>query len=253
MLRVYAEKYIELGQRMADASGHFSLIEGATQEKTAEYNEWLKDDLTDLSKVCEDLSLKISNQLAKRRIEELPTSEGEFKLLLETVKEELKPRLMLFVPPHLARHYNRNSVLTEAAKTAFPTPFTELKAAGNAVAFGLPTASVFHSIRAAEIGVRCMATDLGVIFNFPIEFAEWGKIVAEIEPRIEAIKQQPRSPARDADLVFYSEAASQFRHFNDGWRVRVSHARATYDESQALRVLQHTKEFFETLAARLKE
>jgi AcrR family transcriptional regulator len=253
MLRVYAEKYIELGQRMADAGAHFSLVEGATPEQSAEYHQWLSDDLKELAAVCEELSLKISTETVKKRVKELPTSEGEFSLLLEVVKEELKARLLLFVPPHLVRHYNRNSTLTEQAKTAFPTPFAELRAAGNAVAFGLPTASVFHSMRAAEIGVRCLATALGVTFGFPIELAEWGKIVGEIEPKIEAIKQQPRSLPRDADLQFYSEAASQFRHFNDGWRVRVSHARATYEESQALRVLQHTREFFETLATRLKE
>jgi hypothetical protein len=238
---------------MADASGHFSLIEGAAPEKVAEYNVWLRDDLKELAAVCEQLSLKVSTALVNRRVTELPASEGEFNLLLEAVKEELKNRLMLFVPPHLAGYYNRSSMLTPSAKTAFPTPFKELMAAGNAVALGLPTASVFQSMRAAEIGVRCMATALGVVFSFPIEFAEWGRVVAEIEPKIEAIKQQPRSTSRDADLTFYSEAASQFRYFNDGWRIRVSHARVTYEESQAIRLLRHTREFFETLAARLKE
>src|SRR5271165_2711903 len=86
MLRVYAEKYIELGQRMADANAHFSLIEGATSEKTIEYNQWLSDDLKELAAVCEELSLKVSTALVKRRITKLPTSEGEFALLLETVK-----------------------------------------------------------------------------------------------------------------------------------------------------------------------
>jgi hypothetical protein len=33
----------------------------------------------------------------------------------------------------------------------------------------------------------------------------------------------------------------------------VAHARALYDEVQALKVLEHTRDFFETLGERLKE
>jgi hypothetical protein len=52
---------------------------------------------------------------------------------------------------------------------------------------------------------------------------------------------------------FYSEAATQFRYFKDGWRVRVARARATYEEAAALKILDHTKDFFEDLAPKLFE
>jgi hypothetical protein len=67
--------------------------------------------------------------------------------------------------------------------TNFCSAAAELVAAGNSFASELYTACVFHSMRAAEIGVRAFATALGVTFKFDIEYAEWGKIVGEINPK----------------------------------------------------------------------
>ena len=67
------------------------------------------------------------------------------------------------------------------------------------------------------------------------------------------MKGLPRGTYKDEELKFYSQAAVQFRYFKDAWRVRVAHARETYEESPAIQVFTHTLEFFDTLATRLKE
>jgi hypothetical protein len=108
-------------------------------------------------------------------------------------------------------------------------------------------------MRAAEVGVQVMGAELGVTFSYPIDLAEWGSILGEIEKKLLDMKQKPRSDQRDTDLKFYSEAAAQFRHFNNAWRVRIAHARATADESEAVKVLDHVTDFFVTLSSRLKE
>jgi len=41
----------------------------------------------------------------------------------------------------------------------------------------------------------------------------------------------------EADLHFLSEAAAQFRFFKSGWRVRVAHGRATYNEPEAIEAI----------------
>jgi hypothetical protein len=53
---------------------------------------------------------------------------------------------------------------------------------------------------------------------------------------------------KDADLLFFNEAADQFSFFKDGWRIRVAHARATYTEPQAKEAIDHVRSFSETLA-----
>lgn len=45
----------------------------------------------------------------------------------------------------------------------------------------------------------------------------------------------------------------QFRYFKDGWRVRAAHARATYEEPEALTVIEHAASLIGDLSKRLKE
>ena len=61
--------------------------------------------------------------------------------------------------------------------------------------------------------------------------AEWQQILDQIERKIREISQHPKTLQKDADQKFYSEAASQFRYFKDGWRVRAAHARESFTES----------------------
>jgi HEPN domain-containing protein len=137
---------------------------------------------------------------------------------------------------------------------AFPSASEELVAAGNGLTASLYTACVFHSMRAAEIGLRALGNELGVSFpDKPIELAEWANILDQAESKIVAMKALPRGTEKDEQLHFYSQAALQFRYFKDAWRVRVSHARENYEEAAAIRVFNHTMEFFETLATRLYE
>jgi hypothetical protein len=109
-------------------------------------------------------------------------------------------------------------------------------------------------MRAAEIGVRVLGAALGVSFpDKPLELAEWQNILDQADSKIIAMKNLPRGTHKDEELNFYSQSAVQFRYFKDAWRVRVAHARETYEESAALQVFTHTLEFFDTLAIRLKE
>jgi hypothetical protein len=109
-------------------------------------------------------------------------------------------------------------------------------------------------MRAAEIGVRVLGRELGVEFpDKPLELAEWQNILDQCDAKIVAMKEMRRGVEKDEKLNFYSQAAVQFRYFKDAWRVRVAHARETYEEKAATRVFDHTLEFFETLATRLKE
>jgi hypothetical protein len=173
-------------------------------------------------------------------------------MLTRVFYAEVKEKTLYYIPPHLAKYYHID-LPDEVSILSFPSAASEIIWAGRCLAVGLPTASVFHSMRAAEIGVRALGTALGVTFCFPIELAEWQNILDQIDAKIRNLKNQPRSPQKDSDLEFYSQAAAQFRYFKDGWRIRVAHARATYDEEQATDVVDHVRSFFVTLAGRLSE
>lgn len=102
--------------------------------------------------------------------------------------------------------------------------------------------------------MRAMAKELGVSFpDKPIELAEWQNILDKADSIVVNMKNLPRGTHKDEELKFYSQACVQLRYFKDAWRIRVAHARETYEDDQARRIFDHTLEFFETLSGRLRE
>lgn len=257
MLRVYADRYIELGQRLADARAHLAIMENENDpEEIESRDEMLADDLSSLLETCEALSLSTSVAVLKPRIENVPDSEGEFILLLDTVIAELKSKLFLFVPSHVAQYYEWDGIVTDVVVNAFPKASEEIRAGGSCFAAGLHTACVFHAMRAAEIGLRSLGTKYNITIKSgkDIALAEWREILDGLNTAVQRIENLPNStPNKEEDLQFCSEAAAQFRFFKNGWRVRAAHARATYSESQAKEAIDHVRSFFEILAPRLKE
>jgi hypothetical protein len=108
-------------------------------------------------------------------------------------------------------------------------------------------------MRAAETGVRALGTAMEISLSHPIELADQQAILNAVQGKLSDIGKRPRSVERDADLEFFAQAAAQLQFFKDGWRVRLAHARATYNEAQAREVIDHVRAFFEIAAARLKE
>jgi hypothetical protein len=253
-----ADQYVKLGQHLEQVRVSFHLLE--TFEQPSQKDEKArarviadcKDSLGELIKIFRDLGLSRAEELVAHAISDLPQTRREFEMLLRAVMADIRQTVFLFIPQHLTKYYD---VLFQSfITTAFPLASKELVWAGNALAIGLYTASVFHSMRAAEIGVRVFGKELGVEFpDKPIELAEWQNILDQADSKIVKMKDMPRGSNKDDALNFYSQAAVQFRYFKDGWRVRVAHARESYEEIAATRVFNHTYEFFETLATRLKE
>lgn len=260
MLRIYAHKYIELGGKIEEASNLFDIVAEAkkhglvtmTSMSLAEKMR-LHNLLQEMSNLCGEIGLPVARELIHRAMSDTPQTSREFAILADAVTAELKPKVFLYLPSERSSYVDKTRLNLAVEAQKFPRAVGEIEQALRCYAYGLGTPAVFHAMRAAEIGVQAMATALGVTFSYPIELAEWGKIVGEIEPKINALKAGPRDAQKDADLKFYSEAASQFRHFNNGWRIRVSHARESYSDDQAREVIEHVRSFFETLAERLSE
>jgi hypothetical protein len=258
MLEVFAIHYIELGRLIEAARVNFQLSEACDpDEPGTELNQReiaeLRDTLGKILRECRALGLRTATRVVAKAMGDLPETEREFAVIIETVKGEIASKRFLYIPDYRSAYFNLD--LPQFLTEAFPFASREMFTASRSVSVGLSTACVFHAMRAAELGVRALANELGgITFSVDISLVEWAQILDKIDARIREMKQLPRGTKKDEDLQFYSEAASQFRYFKDGWRVRVAHARATYDKQQAVEVLNHTLSFFRTLAIRgLKE
>lgn len=254
MLRVYAEEYIALGQLMEEVRQIFDVAE--TMQHTGPLRDEELERVMFVTKKmdhqCKKITLPISISLLERCKDDPPRTGREFGLLLKAIKAEISSRYFCYIEQERAKYYDL--VLPSIITGAFPLASKELISAGNSFAVGLATACVFHSMRAAEIGMRALALELGVSFpDKPIELAELHNILDKADSIVVDMKKLPKGTHKDEELKFYSQASVQLRYFKDAWRIRVAHARETYEDSQARRIFDHTLEFFEVLSLRLKE
>ena len=263
MLQINPSGYLAFGSSLEALKLRWWLFEsagvngkrmpGADCDSPAELENATKETLENLSALASEFDLPVIKDMLQKELGKTDSGWERLSIFIEIAKSELKSKLFLFVPSHAAKYYERDDILSLAAKVAFPSAYNEIRLGGNCFALSLHTACVFHSMRAAEIGVRALGNELGVSFQFPIELAEWHNILDQIESKIKSMKNLQKGQDKDEDLKFYSTAAAQFRYFKDAWRVRVAHARAVYAEDEAAKVLDHTRDFFDSLAGRLKE
>lgn len=170
------------------------------------------------------------------------------------IQENLRSRKFMYVPQDQAEYWENIQLFGDDFLIGFPKAAVwEMREAGNCYAAGRWTASVFHSMRVAEHGLRRLAKRLRVTIsskgkNCPLEYGDWDTVITAIRNKIKALRQLPRGPRREASLQFYSEAADHCEYMKDIWRNEASHARRLYTKSESRAALRRVQEFVAPLA-----
>lgn len=136
---------------------------------------------------------------------------------------------------------------------AFPEIDQDVFGAVDCCALKHHTASVFHSMRIAEHGLRALARERKIRLpkNKPVEWGTWQEIIGALDGQIKLLGHTKAGPKKDATLSFYSGARADLNGFKDEYRNAVMHVRASYDEFQALRALANVHAFMDRIAERL--
>jgi hypothetical protein len=177
----------------------------------------------------------------------------ELSFLRDTLHGGLRRMSFLYLPPLSATTYTHPLAGFSATIKAFPSTAQHIRDGVRCHVFGLYTASVYHSMAIAQVGLHALAKELKVELACPIELAEWQKIIEKIEKKVEPERHTPRTTDKDDKLSFYSACAVQFRYFKDAWRNHVAHMREIYDEGQSFTICLHVRDFMEKLSTRIKE
>jgi hypothetical protein len=248
MLRVYADKYLRLGGSVQAIRANVVLADepGKYDKKT---RQRIRKYLRDISDLCDSVDLPVSKQLVLKLIKTLPKNLEAVDLLITAILAEFGSKLFFYVPSHRAKHYEQEDALSENAKQKFPSAAQEIRLAGNCLSAGMDTASVFHCMRAVEVGLGALAKDVNKAFDIQ----NWQNIINEIEAAVKEEGKKKNSAAKSARLKFLSQATAESAHFKDGWRNHVMHRRETYDEAQALIVMDHVRRFIEIISQELTE
>lgn len=262
MLKHLAKDFLAMGEEIAsvelmiafDDSDSSPVLESGEERPPRVATEDTIKGLTKLVALCRKMEMGVSADLIEGALKKrLPASNNEFLLLKDAVYAELKNKALFYIPSERVRYYESEHILSDQAKLKFPSAYGELREAGSCYGVGRYTACVLHCMRAAEVGVKAMARALG--YNPPdLSQQDWHPVLNKCESIVQEMRDKmKKGPDKELELQFYSQAAAQFRHFKDGWRVQAAHSRAPFVEGEARIIIDATTSFYEVLALRLSE
>ena len=133
----------------------------------------------------------------------------------------------------------------ERARRAFPTVVQDMAEGGRCAGFGFHTASVFHMLRAASCGSRALET-AAAGRRAASERPSWTSTIGLVEAQIVAVSHWADGAARAAAIAFYTSALDEARTLHDA-EGRLA-AGASFDEQQALAIVNTVREFLTRLA-----
>lgn len=177
---------------------------------------------------------------------------GQFDTLYYALQNELAERKLVLIPPDSVKYLEAEKLVGLVVFLAFDQIHNEIADAGNCLAVGLWTASVYHLMRVAEIGLRKLAKQLRIKLRCAIEFATWGEAIGAIDRKLDALRNKPRTKAREAELQHYSALLLDIKAFQYLWRNPGAHAGDRYNEKQAESAFEHVCSFMQKVAERVK-
>ena len=203
--------------------------------------------IEDMIQICGKFQLTHSIQSIEPLRDNPPQTDRELAIYYGMMLNELGGSSFFQMPAERARYYRSNALVSNKVKDRFSAVPDEIQAAGTAYACRQSTASVFHSMRAAEAGLLEIAAQLEV----PTTDDQMLKNVVDgIQAAARKLDDIPRHPNKKSDSQFYSEVALEAGLMKDAWRNYVSHAKKTYSEPEAIEILNATCRFYEKIAAR---
>lgn len=221
--------------------------------------------LLDLETFCKFFKIDARDAIVSLRKKVLnpnryPDSESSYwRELRNTIGKELKKHQFAYIPFYSCHMYRKENYFPPIVVEKFKSAKEDMLNAATCQALGLYTASVFHSMRVLECGLRVMAKDIGVPIktkrgtSIPLDMQEWGEIINKIEKAIKDKRDNmPKSRAKKNLLQKYSDLAAEFAHFKDAWRNHVMHENTEYDPTKSLEILAHTRTFMKKLSNSIK-
>ena len=179
---------------------------------------------------------------------------NEIRVLREAFEYDLRDCYFYHYPRAKVEVLLRGAADWKKIFEAFPDVKREAGAACDCYALGHNIASVFHSMRVAEHGLRAISRErrIRLAKNKPVDWGTWQEIITKLQEESEHIgKKAAAGPAKDSALSFYSGALADLNAFKDEFRNQVMHVRKDYDEHQALRAMTMVHAFMERISERL--
>jgi len=250
MIRLHLQNYVTLGRNIEKCR---IFIQGAVaaehKGRILQPMEAVAATLMQLRDACKTLELTTSVATIDKTVQSL-ANYAQIEVLVDVVESEMEGKLYLRVPSERQRYFQNSTLVSDRVAAAFPVSAIEISQAATAYACGLWSASVFHSMRSAEVALEEIANEFGIQTTGS---EQWGKLIDQIEASLRDLAKKPKTdPQKIAKLAPLSEIATDLRLFKDAWRNQNSHNVVAYNDSKALDIIEAVCRVLEAAALRVK-
>jgi hypothetical protein len=171
----------------------------------------------------------------------------------KTLERELKLKLVFVIDPSRANYYNPiEPLFGRNIENQFPGLIADIDQAGKCYACDLNTASVFHTIRCLEAGIRAIARCLSI--SDPITGADrnWSNVSTVIRNEME--KKWPKSSGRiSGDAAIFDQIYGSLSGMTNPYRNATMHLDKNYSASDAIHIMELVKGLMNHIASRMDE
>lgn len=228
--------------------------------KDASWKE-LENQLNALGKMCKVLNLpmtgiacarslaKLSELIAKGVSKEMPPllRAQIFQTPVNVLKDETTLRFYFHLPEPSLALYKNVAPFGSEVRQAFPSAIVDVEEAAKCLALERPTASVFHSMRCIEFGLRKVISESFADPQFLAEVSTWGSIVNRIRREVNR-PSKGRWTMWNGKEDRLMKLALQVEHIADAFRNPTMHCTGFYTVEQAKDVFQAAGAFLRRLA-----
>lgn len=184
----------------------------------------------------------------------------DYKRIRDGLFAEIKKHKFVSLPAEGVKYFDQDKLFGDDVYEKFKSARYDIKEAGNAFAFQLYTACVFHLMRAAEHGLRALANDRQVQLTtrsgspFPLDMGTWEDVLRGLTDALEAVTNwgRPMGEIKTQATRFYTDAIEEARAIKE-WRNPTMHTRAEYRQGGAEQILDHVERFMVTLSSRISD
>ena len=170
-------------------------------------------------------------------------------LLLRMVDELELTKFVAVESNKVGLYEPKGPLFGESTSTHYPSAYFEIEEAGKCLALGRSTACVFHLMRALEVGIRAVASNLKIPDPVKPTQRNWGAILKSIK---DEISNRARW-SRKANKLFFEEVYASLDSVKNPWRNATMHVEQTYTEEEAESIFYAVRSFMTKISSRFDE
>jgi hypothetical protein len=195
---------------------------------------------TSIARIDEQILVKLRDGVTVGELE------VELRVLRETIESEVTGHEFAYIAQDKTTEYRNWKGTWKRVLDNFDEARKEVDQAVVCFALEFYTATVFHMMRVAEIGLRSLASKISVTLKHDIELEDWNTILKAVDKQLEDLHNSPKTASRQAELKVYSDVASHLRYMK-AWRNDMAHVRCVYNEGEAKSALTRVRELMELM------